>query len=676
MATQNVRVYEIATATGANLQNNEICHETSANATTGFKMFASKNNDGTVLRMLALDQNAQVADLTVTGDITTLTGSITTDALSLSTLSANRILYGDFGQASTFKWQNSKLRIGSTVAPTYAIDVSVASADGLRIEQTGSGANNPLIVYEKTSSSPADNDGIGKTIFRGFDGDQSAPAKRDFVTIEALSTDVSAITGEYKISTMYEGNPNTFVFGGGELTGAEKFNVWPTGHLQNKDGFRTVAPHYGPAILSFPYGDDQPQHTGGVGSFDYAGGASGEKQFTKTNTNFNFTQADADTGNWILLTGKNLGTFLEIKTFINNNVVLVDGFGLDADLASQGFVIYKHPTFVTGDGNKTEFSVGADGEFEIYSYNFTNGKVVEIKLNSASDNQFGLKIEANANGQNVITGQNIVYTTGALGAGEVGGGLFIEVDETGASAADSTTITAGIAISTTTANSGTKKGITVLPGHDIAYEVFGSPAIDPGFGYEVSSGSVVDRVNSGGGGDDAFKNASVDHEIFDADNDYILIGSAAKFEDIEVVLATGSSKDCDLEFYYSKAGDNWTALPIQGDGTNGFQSSGNIIFAAPADWTKDDEAEADGDITDAYYVKIVRTYSTVIPVLPTESFFKTFASISQGMKIRGDGTILPASLADASADNSSIYYSTTQSKLVFKDGAGAIQDLY
>lgn len=218
MARENVRVYEIATATGANLQNNEICHETSANATTGFKMFASKNDDGTVLRMLALDQNAQVADLTVTGDITTLTGSITIDALSLSTLSANRILYGDFGQASTFKWQNSKLRIGSTDAPTYAIDVSVASADGLRIEQTGSGANNPLIVYEKTSASPADNDGIGKTIYRGYDGDQSAPAKRDFVTVEALSTDVSAITGEYKISILREGMVMTYVFGANSFT--------------------------------------------------------------------------------------------------------------------------------------------------------------------------------------------------------------------------------------------------------------------------------------------------------------------------------------------------------------------------------------------------------------------------------------------------------------------------
>ena len=46
------------------------------------------------------------------------------------------------------------------------------------------------------------------------------------------------------------------------------------------------------------------------------------------------------------------------------------------------------------------------------------------------------------------------------------------------------------------------------------------------------------------------------------------------------------------------------------------------------------------------------------------------------MSIRGDGTIEPRIIADADAANNSIYYSTTQAKLVFKDNAGAVQDLY
>lgn len=44
--------------------------------------------------------------------------------------------------------------------------------------------------------------------------------------------------------------------------------------------------------------------------------------------------------------------------------------------------------------------------------------------------------------------------------------------------------------------------------------------------------------------------------------------------------------------------------------------------------------------------------------------------------IRNNGTIKPASLADASAENDSIYYSTDQSKLVYKDSGGTVNDLY
>lgn len=44
--------------------------------------------------------------------------------------------------------------------------------------------------------------------------------------------------------------------------------------------------------------------------------------------------------------------------------------------------------------------------------------------------------------------------------------------------------------------------------------------------------------------------------------------------------------------------------------------------------------------------------------------------------LRDDGSIQPASLADADAVNESIYYSTTQSKLVYKDNLGVVNNLY
>lgn len=44
--------------------------------------------------------------------------------------------------------------------------------------------------------------------------------------------------------------------------------------------------------------------------------------------------------------------------------------------------------------------------------------------------------------------------------------------------------------------------------------------------------------------------------------------------------------------------------------------------------------------------------------------------------VRGNGGWIPASLADANAANNTIYYSTTAAKLVYKDGAGVVNNLY
>lgn len=51
-------------------------------------------------------------------------------------------------------------------------------------------------------------------------------------------------------------------------------------------------------------------------------------------------------------------------------------------------------------------------------------------------------------------------------------------------------------------------------------------------------------------------------------------------------------------------------------------------------------------------------------------------SDTKNVYVRDDGTIKPVSLADASAENDSVYYSTTQNKLVYKDSGGVVNSLY
>lgn len=54
----------------------------------------------------------------------------------------------------------------------------------------------------------------------------------------------------------------------------------------------------------------------------------------------------------------------------------------------------------------------------------------------------------------------------------------------------------------------------------------------------------------------------------------------------------------------------------------------------------------------------------------------TFDAVGSGAKFIFSDCIEPPSMADSSAPNNSIYYSTTQNKLVFKDGGGVVNNLY
>jgi hypothetical protein len=60
----------------------------------------------------------------------------------------------------------------------------------------------------------------------------------------------------------------------------------------------------------------------------------------------------------------------------------------------------------------------------------------------------------------------------------------------------------------------------------------------------------------------------------------------------------------------------------------------------------------------------------------TDNFINKNGSGTATMSITANGAIKPASLADSAAPNGSIYYSTTASKLVFKDSGGTVNNLY
>ena len=415
----------------------------------------------------------------------------------------------------------------------------------------------------------------------------------------------------------------------------------------------------------------------GIGTYDKTGGAR-EKIWTSSVGGF--TQEDADKGRILAIfeEGINYGKVAEIDEYINNSQVTLDA-SWPIDISASSYIILNHPIFGVFDGNITSIDASGEGHVEIHALDHVFDFAFEIEVSIAEGNEFaaGQVIDADANGVNGLIAERILYTAGNLSANEVGGGQHIIVSNEGADNADATTVLAGSTIQfvDTGANT-TFWGYTVLPGSDQAYTVLGSPAIDPQYGYEITGGVVTDRVNSGGGGNDAFINPAVNVEVLDSNGDYILIGSNSTFEIMSAIFAIGSGKDCVLSTFYTIGNGSYSPLGLLSESTVGFQNSGQIVWESPGNWVMDDEAEVNGDITNAYYIKIERNYNPPIVILPTELYFKIFANREAGWFVRGDGTLKPVWLLDADVPNDSIYRSLDSGILSYKEPDGTVRSLW
>ena len=119
----------------------------------------------------------------------------------------------------------------------------------------------------------------------------------------------------------------------------------------------------------------------------------------------------------------------------------------------------------------------------------------------------------------------------------------------------------------------------------------------------------------------AFGSAATDVQIFAAVNDYVYIGMAGTFDDIEIILAiVASGAGIKPVFQYSAGASAWTTFtPV--DGSNGLRNNGNISWTLPlAGWTTDTV-----NAVTKYWVRIQRTQNT-LATPPTEDTIKVFSS--------------------------------------------------
>jgi len=427
------------------------------------------------------------------------------------------------------------------------------------------------------------------------------------------------------------------------------------GKIQSSVGIRTTANTWGDSLSGWAHGTFTAEHTisNSGGNFDTTGNANGEKCLTDT-ANSPFTQTDETNKNWIVIPGTDPnrpGAKAEIVHYIDANNVLIHAHGTcwDEDLSSFNYGIYKGPQFIVSDCYDTHLHVNGNGQFHIEATGgaYTGVVMVEIENTVGADNTDSLHIHHDANGHDNTDAFQIFYETGDLQSGDQAQALQISIDDSKATAGN----ISGVFIETTDISAATKTAVHVGVGFDNALEVSGGSAIDPDYGYELSTGGTVatDRVNGGAGDGNAFLEAGNDLTVFDVVNDWVIFGNDDTFEVLRVVLSTISSKDCELEFYYTSDGaGTWTALPGVDDATQGFTKSGLIDWMAPIGWAEDD-ASPDGDaITEGYYLGIKRTYAFNIPVEPVEDYFKIYLEQAgeSGLKITGNGILKLPVLTD------------------------------
>lgn len=197
----------------------------------------------------------------------------------------------------------------------------------------------------------------------------------------------------------------------------------------------------------------------------------------------------------------------------------------------------------------------------------------------------------------------------------------------------------------------TKSGVGSA--HVVAVEAYAGVEPIVQAGAAVTSAADAARLLSGAAYTDvtaAFGSAATDVQIFVADNDYIIVGHAAKFVALDVRLAVVASVAVQPEFEYSTGTGTWATFS-PADGTNQFRQSGQVNWSTstiPA-WAI---ATVDG-VASRYWIRIKRTRNN-LPTPPTEDTIKVVVATAYGWDDAGDVHVNSLVVDDAATTRASI----------------------
>ncbi len=241
------------------------------------------------------------------------------------------------------------------------------------------------------------------------------------------------------------------------------------------------------------------------------------------------------------------------------------------------------------------------------------------------DHAFQIDVDAATLGD--VKAIDIVYTTGILVAGRDEGIILINIDETVATGGD----VFGLEVLSTDGSAeiyGMKVGAVVNPIHQDS-GVF----INPITATDNTTGPADVAAMKDG-------DLGTTTAIFEALDEYILIGGSAVFEEMEFILTTGSSgPGIKPTFLYSTAGSHQFTPFTPVDGTNAFRNTGLVAWDA-----SDLTSHGINTDTGTYDIKIIRTRNS-LSTSPVLGYAKTAATTEYIWDKSGDVNINSLTLA-------------------------------
>ena len=284
-------------------------------------------------------------------------------------------------------------------------------------------------------------------------------------------------------------------------------------------------------------------------------------------------------------------------------------------------------------------NAGSDGDSPTFAMRLNSDKRLSIGINSGLDPRTGLtvsgdidilhtaieaddhafEIDVDAATFGDVKAIDIVYTTGILIAGKDEGIILINIDEVAATGGE----VFGLEVLATDGSAsiyGMKVGAVIGPIHQDS-GIF----IDPTTGTDNTPSTDVPNMIDG--------NIATFTTIFEAQNEYIIIGAAAAFEEIEFIITTPTSNPgIKPTFWYSSAAGFTQFTPV--DGTNGFRNTGVVAWDA-----SDLVGHIVGGVTGTYDIKVIRTKAGSLSPSPILGYAKTAATVEYTWDKNGDVSI-------------------------------------